>query len=75
MHEIVSDLEYIFTGLARLGAWKVVKKPFPYPVIIGLLSPSALVLISAEYSGLGEQFFLGLGLGGMERTIAYPVLP
>ena len=76
MHEIVSDIAFIFGGLAPLAAWKVVKKPFAYfSVIMGLLSLSALVLLSAQYSfGLGEQFFLGLGPGGMERMIVYPVL-
>ena len=76
MHEIVSDIAFIFAGLAPLAALKVVKKPFTYfSVVMGLLSLSALVLLSAEYSfGLGEQFFLGLGAGGMERMIVYPVL-
>jgi len=76
MHEIVSDIAFIFGGLAPLAAWKVVKKPFAYfSVVMGLLSLSALVLLSAEYSfGLSEQFFLGLGPGGMERMIVYPVL-
>jgi len=41
---------------------------------MGVLSLSAMVLLSAEYSfALGEQYFLGLGPGGMERMIVYPI--
>ena len=52
------------------------RKPFSYlSVVMGLLSLSAMVLLSAQYSfGLGERYFLGLGPGGMERMIVYPIL-
>lgn len=76
MHEIVSDIAFIFGGLLPIAAYRLVRKPFGYlSVVMGLLSLSAMVLLSAQYSfGLGEQYFLGLGPGGMERMIVYPVL-
>jgi hypothetical membrane protein len=76
MHEIVSDIAFIFGGLLPIAAYRLVRKPFSYlSVVMGLLSLSAMVLLSAQYSfGLGEQYFLGLGPGGMERMIVYPVL-
>jgi hypothetical membrane protein len=76
MHEIVSDIAFIFGSLLPISACRQVRKPFTYfSAVMGLLSLSALVLLSAEYSfGLGQQFYLGLGPGGMERMIAYPML-
>jgi hypothetical membrane protein len=76
LHEIVSDIAFVFGGLLPIAACRLVRKPFTYfSAVMGLLSLSALVLLSAEYSfGLGQQFYLGLGPGGMERMIAYPML-
>ena len=76
MHEIVSDVAFIFGGLAPIAACKLQKKPLNYlSIAMGLLSLCALILLSAQYSfGLGEQYFLGLGPGGMERMIVYPIL-
>jgi len=76
MHEIVSDIAFIFGGLLPIAAYRLVRKPFSYlSVAMGVLSLSALVILSAQYSfGLGEQYYLGLGPGGMERMIAYPIL-
>jgi len=76
MHEVVADIAFLFGGLAPIAAFRLQKKPFNYfSVALGLISLCALVLLSAEYSfGLGEQYFLGLGPGGMERMIAYPIL-
>jgi len=76
MHEIVSDIAFIFGGIAPIAAYRLVRKPFSYlSVMLGVLSLSALVLLSAEYTfGLGEQYLLGLGPGGMERMIVCPIL-
>lgn len=76
MHEIVSDVAFIFGGLLPIVTYRLVRKPFSYlSVVMGLLSLSAMTLLSAQYSfSLGEQYFLGLGPGGMERMIVYPVL-
>jgi hypothetical membrane protein len=76
MHEIVSDVAFIFGGLLPIAAYRLGRKPFSYlSVVMGLLSLSAMTLLTAQYSfNLGEQYFLGLGPGGMERMIVYPVL-
>jgi hypothetical membrane protein len=75
-HEIVSDITFIFGGLLPIAAYRLMRKPFSYlSVAMGVLSLSAMVLLSAEHSfSLDEQYFLGLGPGGMERMIAYPIL-
>jgi hypothetical membrane protein len=76
MHEIVSDIAFIFGGLLPIAAYRLVRRPFSYlSVVMGVLSLSAMVLLSAQYSfSLGEQYLLGLGPGGMERMIVYPIL-
>jgi hypothetical membrane protein len=76
MHEIVSDMAFIFGGLLPIASYRLVGKPLSYlSVVMGVLSLSAMVLLSAQYSfNLGEQYLLGLGPGGMERMIAYPIL-
>lgn len=76
MHEIVSDVAFIFGGLAPIAAYRLLRKPFNYfSAVLGLVSLCAMVLLSAQYTfGLGEQYFLGLGPGGMERMIMYPIL-
>jgi hypothetical protein len=76
MHEVVSDVAFIFGGLAPIAAYRLLRKPFNYfSAVLGLVSLCAMVLLSAQYTfGLGEQYFLGLGPGGLERMIVYPIL-
>jgi len=76
MHEIVSGIAFIFGGLVPIAAARPLRGPFMYfSGGMGVLSLSALALLSAEdFFGLGQQFLLGLGPGGMERMIAYPVI-
>ncbi len=68
LHVIVSFITFFFGALAAIAASRLVKAPFSYfSVLMGLASLSALVLY-------GLNIYLGLGPGGMERMIAYPVL-
>jgi hypothetical membrane protein len=68
LHLIVSFIAFFFAALSAIAASKLVKSPFTYfSVILGIASLAALALF-------GLQFYLGLGPGGMERMIAYPVL-
>ncbi len=68
LHVIVSFIAFFFAGLGAIAASKVVKEPFSYfSILMGIASITALVLY-------GTNIFLGLGPGGMERMIAYPVL-
>lgn len=68
LHVIVSFITFFFAGLGAIAASKVVKVPFSYfSILMGIASITALVLF-------GANMFLGLGPGGMERMIAYPVL-
>jgi len=68
LHLIVSFMTFFFGALAAIAASRFVKVPFSYfSVLMGISSLTALVLY-------GLNVYLGLGQGGMERMIAYPVL-
>ena len=68
VHTIVSFITFFFGGLSAIATYKLVKPPFAYlSVLMGVISLIALAL-------LGSKNFLGLGPGGMERMMAYPLL-
>ncbi|VVB95602.1 Uncharacterised protein [uncultured archaeon] len=68
LHVIVSFITFLFDGFVAIAASKVVKSPFSYfSILMGIASITALVLY-------GANIYLGLGPGGMERMIAYPVI-
>lgn len=68
IHPLVSLWTFIFIALSAILATRVVRPPFQYiSVILGVLSLIALGLyISKTYAGLGP--------GGMERMIVWPIL-
>lgn len=67
-HEIFSIIVFLFAGLAAVVVSRFVRKPLSYfSIILGLVALVALLLF------LGGVDF-GLGVGGMERMIVYPVL-
>jgi len=67
-HVVFSFITFLFAGLSAIISYKLQKPPSSYfSVILGGVSLLALVLF-------GSGTFLGLGKGGMERMIAYPVL-
>lgn len=67
LHVIVSFMTFFFGGLSVIAAYRLVKAPFSYFSILGMISLTALALFIFD-------IFLGLGPGGMERMIAYPLL-
>ncbi len=68
IHGVFSLIVFLFAGLSAIISYKLQKPPLSYfSVILGTLSLFALVLF-------GSDVYLGLGKGGMERMIAYPVL-
>jgi hypothetical membrane protein len=68
LHSIVSFITFLFAALSAIVAFRVLRPPLSYAsVLLGVGSLAALGLyISNNY--------LGLGNGGMERMIVYPVL-
>ncbi len=68
VHEIVSLWTFIFIGLSAIFAGRIVRPPFRYlSVVLGVLSLVALGSFIANAD-------LGLGPGGMERMIVWPIL-
>jgi hypothetical membrane protein len=68
MHTIASLITFLFGGLAAIVSYKVEKSPFSYlSVVLGAMGLVALGLFASGN-------YLGLGVGGMERMIAHPVL-
>jgi hypothetical membrane protein len=67
-HLLVSAVAFLFGGLSCIASARLLKLPFSVvAVTLGLMSLGA----SGLYAG---KIDLGLGLGGMERMIAYPIL-
>ncbi len=68
LHGIFSDIAFLFAGLAAIVTARFQKKPlFYFSIIFGAITLVAILLYRGEY-------FLGLGAGGMERMIVWPVL-
>lgn len=68
IHLAVSLIAFLFGALSAIASYKFQKAPLSYfAVVLGLISLAALILF-------GLKIDLGLGVGGMERMIAYPIL-
>jgi hypothetical membrane protein len=68
IHGIAALMAFFFGGLSAISSYKLVRSPLNYfSIILGLISVVALVLFMTGT-------YLGLGPGGMERIVAYPIL-
>lgn len=67
-HVFFSALTFVSAGIQAILVFKVAKAPFSlFSVVLGGVSLAATVLYATDT-------YLGLGRGGMERMIVYPVL-
>jgi hypothetical membrane protein len=68
VHGIVSLITFLFISFAAISAYKIERAPLSYfSVLLGIISLVATGLFTGGV-------YLGLGEGGMERMIVYPVL-
>jgi hypothetical membrane protein len=68
MHFIDALVAILFGGLSAIYSYKLMKLPFSLiNVLLGLMALSASILYIVKQ-------YLGLGAGGMERIIVYPIL-
>jgi hypothetical membrane protein len=68
IHGVVSLIAFLFGGLSAIASCRLLKLPFSViAAILGLMCLGALVLFMTKV-------YLGLGVGGMERMIVYPLL-
>jgi hypothetical membrane protein len=67
-HTVFSLITFLFAGISIIVSFKFERPPLSYlSIILGAASLVSLALF-------GSGVYLGLGKGGMERMIAYPVL-
>jgi hypothetical membrane protein len=67
LHTIPSLITFLFSGIAAIYSYKVDKTTAKYIwPILGIISLISLVLFASKS-------YMGLGPGGMERMIVYPV--
>lgn len=68
VHVFFSALTFVAAGIQALLVYKVAKPPYSYfSFLAGVVTLAATVLY-------GTDTYLGLGRGGMERVVVYPVL-
>jgi hypothetical membrane protein len=68
IHFIAAVITFLFGGLSAIYSYKLMKLPFSLiNVLLGLMTISVSVLYLIKQ-------YLGLGLGGMERMMVYPIL-
>ena len=82
-HGAVAIMAFFFAGLSAISSSKVLRKPLSLmSIILGMMTLGALVLFSCGMITSGSltsdvaydsDFYLGLGPGGMEHLIIYPV--
>jgi hypothetical membrane protein len=67
-HLLLSLITFLFGGLAAIAAYKVQASPLNYfSVIVGVNAITVIILFF-------NDIYLGLGVGGLERMMAYPLL-
>lgn len=78
VHTVFSLIAFLFGALSAITSYKIQKPPMSYlAVILGISSLTALAIfvISEVYLRYFSSVLdIGIGLGGMERMIVYPVL-
>ncbi len=82
-HGAVASAAFFFSGLSAISSFKVLKRPLSVmSIILGAMTLGALALFSSGMITSGSltsdiaydsDFYLGLGPGGMEHLIIYPV--
>lgn len=80
IHTLFSLLAFLFGALSAIVSFKIQKPPLSYiSIILGVLSIATLMLFAISeyciymYQGFSLNY-LGIGRGGLERIIAYPII-
>lgn len=68
MHSIASVIVFFFGSVSAIISYRLTKQPFSIlAVILGIMSLCATIFFIVN-------LYMGLGAGGMERMIVYPIL-
>ena len=74
LHSIFSLITFLGIGLTAISSYRLQKPPLGYfSILLGVVTLVALVLYIPD-SGVSAGGTLGIGPGGLERMIVYPVL-
>jgi len=70
VHSVFALFVFVFGAASAIMSYKFEKSPLSYiSAILGAVMLAALALFIS-----GPGFYLGLGLGGMQRFMIYPLL-
>lgn len=82
-HGGVATMAFFFAGLSAISSFKLLKKPLSLiSIVLGMMTLGALALFSSGMITSGSltsdiaynsDLYMGLGPGGMEHMIIYPV--
>ena len=73
LHDLFSFLTFLFSGLAAVVAARFQRAPLScFSVILGSTTLAAMILYVPGTGSFGTM--IGIGVGGLERMIVYPVL-
>jgi len=73
LHGLFSLLIFLFAGLSAIVTYRLQKPPLSYAsVMLGVITLISLILYIPGTGSFGNT--LGIGPGGLERLIVYPVL-
>jgi len=82
-HGALATMAFFFAGLSAMSSFRALKKPLSLmSIVLGMITLGALALFSCGMITSGSLtsdiaydsgFYLGLGPGGMEHLIIYPV--
>ena len=74
IHDVFALVTFVFAAASAIMSYKFEKSPLFYvSVILGVVTLLATVLLISGYR-VNSGFYLGIGLGGMQRFIIYPTL-
>jgi hypothetical membrane protein len=72
-HDLFSLITFIFAGLSAIVTFRFQRSPLSYiSVLLGVISLVSLILYVPGTGDFGVA--VGIGAGGLERLIVYPVL-
>jgi hypothetical membrane protein len=75
VHELASDAAFLGGSIAAIGAFWFLKSPLKYvSVILGLFSFASFIPVTFAGPFFRWNGIFGLGLGGIERMVAYPIV-
>lgn len=66
-HEVFAIAAFVFAAISAIISYRVLRPPLSqFSVGLGVIALTAIILLVTDH-------YLGIGKGGMERMIAYPI--